>query len=404
MPNISASSYATWQTCHRLYYYEQILRLRRAREDGARGFGTMYHSGLEAWWGTAGDDSPWKDPDAPLVAAFGAIAEKAKHIATDRFDVARAEAMMTAYHARWFELRFENGAEGDGEETWYDVPLRDSDGVEIPNWRVVGKRDAIKTFEHERMIVEHKHTSQEIHLGSDYWVRLALDMQATMYLDGAQQAGHKEIQKLLYDVSRKPRITPELATPEEKRKLTKGKGCTTCGGRAGGKNGPAKGTGLIRVPTPEGSTYAGESIEQHCPDCKNTGWREPPALYANQRDVDESVDDYRARVREELAEMPDAYFRQGTLTRSPEQIAEARENLVTASGEIESMTRIAQTRTLDGSVHGIKARSCFTMNTSTCMNIYGRRCDFLPVCTREILNPYESPLYQLKTSSRGGSQ
>ena len=400
MPNISPSAYGTWQTCHRLYYSEQILRLQRVREDGARRFGTMYHAGLEAWWHVGGDDAPWKDPDAPFVAAMAAIAENARHIDTDRFDVAKAEAMMLGYHSRWFELQFENVDEGPGEEVWYNVPLRDPDGNTVGEWRMVGKKDAFKKFAVGKRVVEHKTTSSEIDAASDYWARLALDMQVTMYIDAARQTGHPELREVLYDVSRKPGISPKRATPEDKRKMTIGKGCKECGGRGGGKLGPAQGTGKVQ------QLVAGVITTVDCPDCKGSGWSfdkdgksNAPRLHSDQRLTDESVDEYRARVREEIIENPDAHYRMGTLTRDDDQIAEARANLVTATGEIESMTKLAEIRS--GSIHGRKARECFTQNTGTCMNIYGRRCDFLPVCSREVPNPHESNLYQIRPRSGG---
>ncbi len=90
MPNISASAYAHWQTCHRLFYWQHVIKLERVRDDGARRFGTMYHAGLEAWWREMdGGDVPWRDKDAALVAAISAIAANAKHIDTDPFEVAR---------------------------------------------------------------------------------------------------------------------------------------------------------------------------------------------------------------------------------------------------------------------------------------------------------------------------
>lgn len=42
----------------------------------------------------------------------------------------------------------------------------------------------------------------------------------------------------------------------------------------------------------------------------------------------------------------------------------------------------------------------FPRNTSTCLNIYGRRCDFLAVCSGEIKEPLETQLYQIRDKSK----
>lgn len=399
--NISASSYARFNTCQRLYYYENVLRLVRVRQDGARAFGTMYHAGLEAWWRAMdGGDTPWREADAALVAAFKAVHDSGRHINTDPFEIARAETMLLAYHERHFELDFETITDGGGVEESFDVPLLDPDGKAIKGWRVIGKRDAFKRFTKigRSRVVEHKQTSSEIHGASDYWLRLKLAMQPSIYIDAAQQLGFHEVNEALYDVSRRPDIRPLRKTPDEKRRMTKGKGCPHCGGRKGGKLGSAKGTGRIMITTPvdgDGRRLSKPvDVEVDCTSCKGSGWHEAPRLPANQRDADESIEDFKARLANELIEDPDAYFRMGVITRSPEQIAEARANLVVTTGLIGSLITYAQSIASDPC--DLAARRCFAQNDGACTNQWGRRCDFLDVCSGAV-DPFESPLYQVQT-------
>ncbi len=405
MPSISASSYAKFRTCPRLYYWEHVLYFERAREDGARRFGTMYHAGMEAWWRTAGDKSPWLDHDEPLVSALKAIAENAKHVATDPFEVARAESMMVGYHARYYHMEFESPySDSDGVELFYDLPLLDERGATIPNWRVKGRKDVVKKFPDGRTkVVEHKTTSAEIHGGSDYWIRLAIDAQCSMYVDAAQQEG-LDVNEVLYDVSRKPGLKPQLATPEEKKKYTKGKGCTNCGGRAGGKLGVAQGTGKIMVEIMSAGKKA--DVETKCNECDGTGWKriadktnayESPRLHADQRLVDETPQDFRLRVGEEIREDVDAVYRQGIVKRSTDQLMEMRADLVVTTGEIGALVSLARNATRSGELGTTEARRCFPRNTNACTSIYGRRCDFIDVCAG-IADPWQSPLYQIKTS------
>lgn len=392
--NISASSYDAWHTCSRYWYWKHLVGLVPVREEGARRFGTMYHAGLEAWWAAMdGGDVPWRDKDAALVAALKAIVEDAaKHPDSDRFEVARARAMMVAYHARWYELEFEAYRDGPSVEVWFNLPLVDEDGREVPGgWRVTGRKDAIKRFSDGRIKpVEHKHSSSDISTGADYWARLEVDTQVSVYVDAAQRMG-VETDRLLYDVSRKPAAKPLLATPEDRRKFTKGKGCKACGGRAGGKDGAAQGSGVIMVT----NTVAGKKIDQQaaCTECNGSGWAEAPRLHADQRTTDEADDEFARRVADEIAAEPDAYLRQADIVRSPDQIREMRADLVVTTGLIGSLTELARGKR-DG-VTSSEARRCFPRNTQSCCNHFGRSCDYLLVCSGKT-NPWTGGLYQIK--------
>ena len=401
MPNISASAYSHWQTCHRLYYWQHVIKLERTREEGARRFGTMYHAGLEAWWRAMdGGDVPWRDKDAALVQAINAISENAKHIDTDPFERARAEAMMLAYHARYFELDFESvGDARNSVEQWFSLPLLDPSGREIDGWRINGKRDAIKRFADGRVKpVEHKSTSWGIGPADDYWAAIAINTQVSIYIDAAQRLG-EHVDRVCYDVSRKPGAKPLLATPIEKRKMTKGKGCKLCGGRAGGKLGVAQGTGkVMKEVIKAGKKF---EVEAACETCNGTGWEEAPALYDKQRVADESFVDFKMRLGDEIASDPDSYFRMADATRTEDQILESRHDLYIATGHIGAALSLAHG--MPGGIATVEARRCFERNTDACTNQYGRRCDYIDVCTGAV-DPWSSPLYQIKKRSSKSTQ
>lgn len=398
MPNLSASSYLKFRTCPRLYYWEEILRLHRVRQDGARAFGSMYHAGLEAWWRSAdGGFVPWRDRDESLVLALKAIGDSARHVDTDPFEQALAEVMMVAYHARYYELDFETPHSGSGVEEWFSVELQDQYGRVVPNWRLTGKRDAMKKFADGRnKVVEHKSTRSEINGASDYWARLRLDHQVTIYIDAANRLG-LPTSEALYDASRKPELRPRLATPEDRQKMTKGKGCRYCGGRAGGKQGVAAGTGRIMVRTKvdgDGNVLpAPQDVEVECTHCNGTGWSDAPRLNATQRTEDESPLDFKDRVAGVIAKDPNAYFRMGTVQRSEDDIAEARADLLMTTTEIDAFVSLGRK---SGDMRSVEARRCFPRNSKDCTNMYGRRCDFLDVCSGAV-NPFESPHYAVRT-------
>lgn len=391
---ISATSYVRFRTCPRLYYWESVLGFSRAREEGARRFGTIYHKGLEGWWRFMSSRTPWDDADEALVVALKEIADNARHVDTNPFDVVAAEAMMVGYHSIYFEMEFSSPIDDGGVEIGFEVPLLDENGEVVDGWTMVGRKDAMMQFaDRKKRVVEHKHTRSEITLGSDYWARLAVDTQSSMYIIAARALGH-DVREVLYDVSRRPGIEPGLATPVEKRKLTKGKGCTTCGGvKSSTKTRKiTKGTGIVMVDVTEaGKTEARAST---CPDCEGSGWFEAPRLNANQREVDEPVDQYKGRVADAIVDDPNAFYRQGNVPRNEDSLRECAADLTVTTGEIATLRRWSDAT---GPIESLEARRKWPRNTQACTNIYGRRCDFLDVCAGAT-DPWSSPLYTIRRS------
>lgn len=396
MARMSVSKYQTLRTCPRLFYWEHVLYMQRVRQEGARDFGKLYHLGLEAWWREAGKgDAPWVDPDASLLAALRAIAEGAKHVETDRYDQAMAEAMMVGYHARWFPIEYE--LVGKGVEEWFEIPMRDPDGREVKGWTRVGKTDAFVQFADQTRpkLVEHKHTTQDVSPGSDYWSKLAIDLQPSMYVDAAVAAGY-DVVAVLYDVSKKPKVTPQRETPEAEREYTIGKGCKDCGGSA--KPGEVKkGSGITA------SVVDGTVVDGPCASCDGTGWKkdgktgvpEAPRPKAGTFLKDEPVLDFKARVSNAIAGDPESLYKHGDVPRKEGELAEARGDMVAAAVEIDAYYVRARAATPHGDLRHPLARQQFPRNTAACQRQFGRLCDWLPVCSRQI-NPHESNLYQIK--------
>lgn len=151
-----------------------------------------------------------------------------------------------------------------GVEVPFDVPLIDPDTFsQSDRWRFTGRIDAIVGG----WVVEHKTTTADISPASNYWLKLQMDDQCSAYIIGAESVG-VPVQGVIYDVVRTYGLKPLAATPEASRKYTK----------------------------------AG-------------------TLYAQQRDRDESPEEYRARVREMIASDPGAYYRRHEVPRTAEQVA-----------------------------------------------------------------------------------
>ncbi len=141
---------------------------------------------------------------------------------TDPFDLARAEAMLRGYDARWGEERYEVLA----VEAEFRVPLINPEtSAASRTWQRGGKIDAIVRDPPGRvLVVEHKTASEDITPGSPYWRKLRMDGQVSGYFLGADALGFKA-EACLYDVLGKPGLRPYqpgkkravAETPEEFR-------------------------------------------------------------------------------------------------------------------------------------------------------------------------------------------
>ena len=254
LPILSSSRLKDARSCQRLHRYRYGLGYRPAEDASALRFGTLVHAGLEAWWTATVN---------PLGAALEAMAGEA-----DPFERAKAEALLVGYDARWSDdrARYEVLA----VEVEFRAPLVNPEtGRPSQTWQLGGKLDVlVREIGTGRIaIVEHKTTSEDIGRGTDYWRRLRMDGQVSIYYAGAAALGYPA-DLCLYDVLRKPSLRPKKAVAEVKLK----------------KDG-----------TP----------------------------YANQQLADETPDEFRARLLEAVAEAPDAFFARGEVVRLDGEVAEA---------------------------------------------------------------------------------
>jgi len=227
------------------------------------------------------------------------------------YDLAKAEAMLRGYDARWNDEPLEVLA----VEAEFRAPLINPDTTAASRtWRLGGKIDAIVRDRNTGAvsIVEHKTTVADAGPGSDYIKRLRLDGQVSIYFDGALALGHSVI-GCIYDVLVKPAQRPLLATPPENRKYTKD-------GR----------------------------------------------LYANQRDTDETPEEYFGRVVDAIAEDPNRFYLRAEVVRLNGDIREAQ----------------ADHWALGRSLRENHLAGRYPRNPDACVR-YGRTCEYFGVCTGE---------------------
>ena len=309
---LTSSSLKTWRRCPREYRFRYVDLLEPVNQDDVLRFGSLFHVGLEFWW-RALMHGLVTDPARLVELAIESMRGVAGDF--DAYDLARAEELFIAYAVRWADQGFEVLA----VEVEFQAPLINPDsGQPSRTFRQAGKIDAIvRRPDGSVWVVEHKTSGEDIAPGSTYWQRLRMDGQVSAYFDGGDALGY-EVVGVIYDVAKTPAQRPLEATPVELRKYTKATA------------------------------------------------KEPSRLYSNQRDADETVDEYRARVRAALVEDPGAYFARGEVVRLE---SERREHLMDTWQFASAIRESART-------------GCAPRNPDGCQR-YGRFCSYMPICTGE---------------------
>jgi hypothetical protein len=307
-------------------------------------FGTLWHHGLEMWWGI-------EDVNNKLAAAIICM-EKMATPETDAYELARAEAMMEGYHARWSGEQFEVL----GVEVEFRAPLINPEtGARSRTFDRAGKIDVIVSDATGCcFIIEHKSSGEDIGQGSSFWARLRMGGQAAGYIRGAESLGYQP-DGVVYDVARKPDLRPYKATPMEQRTYTKPKYklCPECK-----KKNPAPLPHVI-----DGiECQPGTEEDPRRVLCTDPGGE----LHATHREHDETVDEYRDRVRAAIAADPDRYYQRGLVVRLESQMAEADAELWQLGQTLRECHRL-----------GLAPR-----NTDACQR-YGNTCAYFAICAGE---------------------
>ena len=203
-----------------------------------------------------------------------------------------------------------------GYSAWYKSPnLRDV-RVNVPIRATIGGVDIVSELDAigidpgsgRTVIVDHKSTTRDILPGSQYWrERAHCDPQVSTY--SAWQADAI----VILDVLHMPDLETLKATPEENRKYTR-------------------------------ATKT-----------------EPSRIYANQRDRDETDDEYMTRALADMALRPDRYFQRAYVPR------------------LDADRRAFAEDVADVSSRMMAARGATPRNPRACF-AYRRQCDFFEVC------------------------
>lgn len=316
---LTHSQLACFRACPRRHQLRYEFGLRPMRQDLPLRIGSGFARAVEA-------DAKGLD----VVEAMG-------DGLADPYDLALVAAMFATHRQRW---------EGQSlahvhAELDFDVPLRNpATGASTPVFTLAGKIDRIVRLADGRLaIMEYKTTSRDFASGSDYWLRLHLDMQLSIYLIAARALGI-DVSTILYDVTRRPSLRPsQIALLDEE-------GSKIVVGPDG-----------ARVKTKDGKK-----------------WRESGdaalGYYVVQTRV-ETPDEFSARVTAKMAAEPDQHFARIEIARVDDDLADAQAEIWAQQLALREAQRSSRWYR--------NPEACFGLNT---------RCEFADVCSSRGLDTY----------------
>jgi len=311
---LTNSRLACFRACPRKHYLRYQLGLRPAEEGLALRVGSAFHRALEA-----------RDKGEDVEAA---LAERLQ----DPFDLALVAAMFDGHARRWADHPLAAVA----TELAFDLPLKNPEtGAATPIWRIGGVIDAIVRLPDGRLALkEIKTTSRDFCPGAEYWLRLHLDPQLSLYVLAARELGY-EVETVLYDVTRRPAQKPLNATPVEERKYLQ-------------KDSKQK-DGTVR---PAGSLYAG------------------------QRETDETPEEFAARVATAIAAEPERHFARIEIARLDQDLEECAADI----WRLQRVVRDCQLEAERAVARGQRPTIAWARSPDACTG-QGVTCEFLSVCT-----------------------
>ena len=249
---LTSTRLATQRTCHKKHYFRYELGLSRVRSFDALRIGGAFHLGMESG-----------NVDT-IIDYYTNMPDWADHYdwAIERETVAQ---LLLGHF--W---RYENDDVTliEAEQVFRSLKIvNPHTGRTNRTFTLGGKIDAIVRLADLRLAVrEYKTCGEDIGPDSDYWLRLRCDAQISLYFLAAQQLGY-DVSTVLYDVTRKPTISPYRATPIDKRKYTK-----------------------------------------------------ENKLYANQREADETPAEFGARLHDDIRSRPDFYYQRREIPRLQDEL------------------------------------------------------------------------------------
>lgn len=340
-----------FKTCRKKHHFAYELGIRSKLDGRALRMGSAYHSGIEA----LGKGGALVDAVNTVRAHYDACPE-GFDLYDWQIECETVERLICGYEWRW-----RNDLSKDvAAEMAFELPLLNPEtGAASKVFALAGKIDGIvETADGRLGVKECKLLSDELGEGSDLWPRLRIDHQISLYVIAARRLGFA-VDHVLYDVSRKPTISPtpvplfdgdglKIVLDAQGARVRNAsvkpkKSCELC-----------KGTGL------DGDL---PDLNQPCP-CTFGAWRQTAdkekGYVLQTRPM--TVAEWGDKLNEDIAARPDFYYARREIPRLDQDLAEYEAEL----WEIQKTIRDAQN----------KSRHFRTANKNTCAY-----CPYFDACT-----------------------
>lgn len=299
---LTNTSVSTFQECRRKFYLRYILGLRPIDEPLYFRFGRAYHYAHEVLAKTG-------DAEAAEAAICEVIDPSVAHQSDLAFQIgverAKCLELFRGWQSRWKAESLEVLA----TEERFEMPIFNPEtGYRSRSHQRAGVCDRLVKLSDGRVaLVEFKTARANLEPDSDYWKLLRIDAQISGYYLAYQDKG-VEVSTCLYDVVRKPEISPRQI-PEldlQGRKIVL---------NAAGD----------RVMNRDGVTYRQSGGKGYTVVSKI-----------------ESVDEYATRLKDDIAARPDFYFARREIPRLYSDINEYQADLWQMHRAIQSCIRFRE--------------------------------------------------------------
>lgn len=188
---LSATSIATFKACPTQYRLRYVEGIKPNRETDSQRIGTNWHALHEVYRRTyaQSEELPGLTPrahDDAFAAAIDHLNESYRAVPdwADPDEWALERQILATSFAAYLWYYSGDGIETLAVEQEFVLPLHSPTvGLPLPMAEVVriGKMDRIRRFEGNVGVQEYKSTTRSIDDGSDYWQKLRLDDQVSMY-------------------------------------------------------------------------------------------------------------------------------------------------------------------------------------------------------------------------------
>jgi hypothetical protein len=370
---LSATSIGCFKDCPMRYYYRYGLGLVPIEDTESQRMGTNWHRVHEIadmkpggvcecvittdgvivgpWSNCALCQGSGRFPDDPMDAVVRHLNETystppvSKTI--EEWEVERVKLLYSLVGYQWYYN--DESYQTEQLEQKFNLPLLSPVTGRKLQAELNGKIDRVFATGANRFVHEYKSTSKNVDPDSTYWGHLTLDTQTRLYTYAAKQLG-MGMCGVLYDVWRKPQISPKKLTQTESKKFIV--------------------DGL----------YCGETFEI-------LGGPYPDEMYANKRAlvwepgvkegtfaIRETPEMYGARLLQDITQRPEFYF--------------ARREIVHQSNDLEAFEW--ELFNIYHSIRQMGLHNRWWRNENQCENAY--RCSYIDFCYNHLdIGPDDTP-------------